>query len=78
MSSKQNPKITEKPSTSPMREAFSWERVICRLIAAWCVFTAFNLTKEGKFFDIKYAQHTSLEALACWVPVLFADFSAIN
>lgn len=78
MSSKQNPKITEKPSMSPLREAFSWERVICRLIAAWCVFTAFNLTKEGKFFDINYAQDTSLVALACWVAVLFAAFSAIN
>ena len=78
MSSKLKSKSPQKPQGFSLRDSFTWERVICRIIAAWCVFSAFNLSKEGDFFDINYAQDTSLVSLFIWVAVLFAIFSAVN
>ena len=60
------------------RDSFTWERVICRLIASWCTFAAFNLSKEGDFFDIKYAQDTSLGSVLLYTLLLFVLYSIVN
>ena len=78
MRTNQNPKKPNGNQGFSLRDVFTWERVICRIIASWCVFTAFNLTKEGDFFDINYAQDTSLFTLGVWVAMLFIIFTAVN
>ncbi|MBE6585553.1 MAG: DUF2079 domain-containing protein [Ruminococcaceae bacterium] len=61
-----------------LRPSFVWERVICRLLAAWCGFAAFNLMKEGDFFNLEYAQDTSLFRVFLISFLLFAIYSIVN
>ena len=80
--------IEKKPDTSvqdvadktehKLRNSFTLERVICRIIAAWCLFSAINLMRKGKFYDIHFAQDTSLIWLVVWVVGLFVFLSALN
>jgi len=58
--------------------SFTWERVICRLIAAWCSFAVVNLTKKGNFFELSYAQDTSLGRVFLMTAIFFLLYSAIN
>lgn len=60
------------------RAAFSWERMICRVIAAWLIFAAVKSFGEGKFSDLAFAQETSFSSVVLWVVLLFALFSAVN
>ena len=75
--SQKNEKYTPKPiikksSRFSLRETLTWERVICRIIASWVVFTSFGVNREGNFFDINYAQETSLSSLFLWCALIFA------
>ncbi len=55
-----------------LRSAFMWERVICRLIAAWCSFAAINLfSHDGDFFKLMFAQDTSLVRAALIIILFF-------
>lgn len=65
-------------SRETLRAVFGWERVICRIIAAWCVFAAVNAFDDGKFYELSYAQDVSLATVATWVLALFAVFSVLN
>lgn len=56
--------------------AFAWERVICRLIAAWCAFASTVLLSGVGFAELSYAQSTPLWQVALWTLVFFAVFSA--
>lgn len=69
--------IPNKPENK-LRDTFTIERIICRIIAAWCIFSAFNLTNTGKFYDIHFAQDTSLIWLFVWMVGMFVFLSAIN
>ncbi len=58
--------------------SFTWERVICRLIAAWCSFAAFTLMQEGDFFDLAFAQETSLGKVFLMSLLFFLLYAAVN
>ncbi len=64
------------------RESFgavmSWERVICRIIAAWCAFAAVTSFGDGNFYDISFAQDVSFGEILAVVLLLFAAYSAVN
>ena len=61
-----------------LRAAFEREKVICRLIAAWCTFAAITLlTAEGKFFELSFAQNTSTVSLLLIVGLFFIIYSAV-
>ncbi len=68
----------KKKTGFSFRETLTWERVICRIIASWVVFTAFGLSREGNFFDINYAQETSLSSLLLWCALIFASLTAVK
>ena len=52
--------------------ALSSERNICRIIAAWLLYAmAILFTTEGNFFDLSFAQETSIAAMVLWVIILF-------
>ncbi len=62
-----------------IRPAFSWERVICRLITAWCSFAAINLfSAEGDFFKLSFAQDTSMTRVFLMTALFFSLFSIVN
>ncbi len=69
---------TPKKPEFRVLDSFTLERIICRIIAAFCVFSAFNLTTAGRFYDINYAQNTSLVWLFIWVAGLFVLLSTVN
>lgn len=62
-----------------IRPSFVWERVICRLIAAWCSFALVNLLgTEGNFFDLSFAQDTSMLRVVLMTALFFFIYSAVN
>lgn len=62
-----------------IRPALAWERVICRLIAAWCSFAAINLFRtEGDFFKLDFAQDTSMARVFLITALLFCIYSVVN
>ena len=48
---------------STVGAALQRNRVICRLVAAWCCFAAINLSVEGKFYELAFAQETPVARL---------------
>ncbi len=61
-----------------LKSAFGRDRVICRLIAAWCAFAAtILLCKPGSFADLSFAQNVSLLTLALVTALFFLLFSAL-
>ena len=47
-----------------LRPAFTFERVICRLIASWCCFVLTTLKEPGAFVEPKWLQDTTLSTVA--------------
>lgn len=60
------------------KQVFSFERTICRLIAAWCTFAAFKLFEEGNFYELAFAQDTKISAVVIGTLLLFAVYSVFN
>ena len=60
------------------KAAFSIERVICRLLAAWCCFIVFTLCKNPYYHNLEYAQNVSLGNVLSAVTLLFAVYSVVN
>jgi hypothetical protein len=57
---------------SRVRSVLTWERNICRAIAAWSLYALFILlTAEGDFFDLSFAQDASLGAMLLVIAALF-------
>ncbi len=62
-----------------LKAAFTRERIICRLIAAWTVFTALSLLfGEGNFSDLSFGQDTSFALMAVSILLMFLLFSAVS
>lgn len=60
------------------KAAFSFDRVICRLLAAWCCFIAFSLCSDLRYHNLEYAQNTSLGNVLLVVTLLFVAYSVVN
>ena len=61
------------------RSAFSFELLICRLIAAWCGFAAITLfAADGDFSALEFAQNVSFFKAAFSVLAFFAAYTFIN
>ncbi|MBR5453705.1 MAG: DUF2079 domain-containing protein [Clostridia bacterium] len=60
------------------KRSFSPERIVCRLLAAWCIFTALGLIIDTGFGAIEYAQNTPLWYILLFAGVLFIAFSFVN
>ncbi len=58
--------------------AMKQERIICRLIAAWCCFAAINLSIEGKFSEIAFAQETPIARLLLAILLFFLVMTAVQ
>ncbi len=59
--------------------AFERERTICRVIAAWCAFVAIKLLfSEGKYYDLSFAQETSVLAMVGIILLFFLAFTAVS
>lgn len=70
-----NNQTTPKKSIA---QIFTYERTICRLIAAWCTFAAIKLFGNGKFYDLSFAQDTSFGMIFLMTMLLFAIYTIVN
>lgn len=52
-------------------------RLFCRLVAAWCLVTAYRLIRNPEFARLAYGQDTSMGAMAVWILLLFAVMTGI-
>ena len=59
------------------RAAFSVERTICRLIAAWCCFVLTSLGDRDAFIRLSWGQETELWQVALISLAFFAVFSLV-
>lgn len=59
------------------RAAFSVERTICRLIAAWCCFVLTSLSDRDAFIRLSWGQETELWQVALISLAFFAVFSLV-
>ena len=63
---------------SRVRAVLTWERNICRAIAAWSLYALFILlTAEGDFFDLSFAQDASLGAMLLLTVALFCFLTVL-
>lgn len=60
------------------RISFTSERIICRLLAAWCCVAAYNLLQDDAFTVLSYGQDQSLVLMALLIGGLFIGMSAAN
>ena len=61
-----------------IKKSFSRDRVICRIIAAWCTFVAMNAFGEGKFYELEFLQDTSLSDALGINLLFFLILSVVN
>ena len=72
--------MTRTDAFARLRTALTQERVLCRLIAAWICVASFLILQNGKtayFFDLAYAQRTSLLGIALATLFLFLFLTAV-
>ncbi len=63
---------------SRVKAVLTWERNICRAIAAWSLYALFILlTAEGDFFDLSFAQDASLGAMLLLTVALFCFLTVL-
>ncbi len=61
------------------KPAFSRERAICRVIAAWCTFAAYTTYfSEGAYTDLSFAQDISLVSMLFLMLLSYAIYSVIS
>jgi len=73
--------MAKKTNASPfkLKPALTRERNICRAIAAWTLYAlGVLLFTEGDFFDLSFAQHTSLAVMVLAIAALFCGLTAVN
>lgn len=70
-----------KKLTNFFKEAggvLSLECVLCRLLAAWCGYTAYYLMRGGDFSRLEYAQNTPLVSILASTALLFFVYSCVG
>lgn len=73
--------MTKKTNASPFqfKPALTRERNICRAIAAWTLYAlGVLLFTDGDFFDLSFAQDTSLAVMLLAIAALFCGLTAVN
>ena len=73
--------MTKKTNASPfqLKPALTRERNICRAIAAWTLYAlGVLLFTDGDFFDLSFAQDTSLAVMLLAIAALFCGLTAVN
>ena len=61
-----------------LREIFTLERSVCRLIAAWALFAAFTLGTDGNYLKLEFAQEVSTFYMCARIACAFLLFTVIN
>ena len=64
---------------SRLKAAFVRERVICRAVAAWCLYAMYTLLMvKGDFFELSFAQETSSLLMILQIGLFFIVLSAVS
>ncbi len=72
------PQKTSPSFVENLKNAFTRERAICRVIAAWTLFAAITVLGDGKYADLSFAQDTTFGLLALYVILLFGLLTVIS
>ncbi len=60
-----------------LKSVLTWERNICRIIASWSLYALMILlTAEGDFFDLSFAQESSLAGMVLVIVCVFSLLTA--
>ncbi len=70
--------IKSTETKAALKAAFDRERTICRVIAAWTSFAAFNLLGDGEYSALAFGQDTSLGIMALWMILLFGIYTVVS
>lgn len=57
---------------------FSTDKLLCRLIASWFIFTFLLLHKEGVFFDLSFAQDTKIYSIILSLIIIFLILTLVS
>ena len=57
---------------------FDWDRIVCRIFAAWTIVIAYGLIKDNKYTELQYNQDISLVNVVLCIEILFIAFSIVN
>ena len=60
---------------SHLRPAFDRESALCRLVAAWCAYTAIMALGNGYFGDLTFTQNASIGAMIAIILLFFTVFT---
>lgn len=64
---------------SRLKAAFVRERVICRAVAAWCLYAMYTLLMvKGDFYELSFAQETSSLLMILQIGLFFIVLSAVS
>ena len=66
--------MDQEQNTAP-KGAFAWERVLCRLIAAWCTFAALVALSGSEFEKLSFAQTVGFLQVGLWTLTFFTLYS---
>ena len=74
--SETNPKLS---FWDRLKSAFTFERSICRLVAAWCLYAMITLfTAEGDFFNLSFAQDGSTGVMILLIALFYILLTALS
>lgn len=59
------------------RSPWTLERMVCRAVAAWCLFSGVRLLSAPDFADLAWGQNLSWIGLGFWIAVLFGVFAGV-
>ena len=61
-----------------LKNAFSFDRMACRLILSWCCFIITSLGEKDAFTKLSWMQDTELSEVALTILICFAAFSLVS
>ena len=62
---------------SRLKSVLTWERNICRAIAAWSLYALILLlTCDGNFYELAFAQEVSAAAMILVIALLFCQYGS--
>ncbi len=70
--------LVKSTAVFQIKRILSAERTVCRMIAAWCSFCAWQFIKDKPFYELSYMQDFPIGKLCCIISLFFILYSVVN
>lgn len=70
--------MEQKSFSADLKRVFTMDKTICRAIASWASFAMLNLFGEGDYFQLAYAQETSIVKMVLIIAIFFGLYSTVS